>query len=551
MLTELQITNFAIIENQSLHFGAGLNVISGETGSGKSIILNALELILGGRSSVSYIRSGCDALEVQAHFDLSTLDPATFHSLPDIARNEELVITRSLNQSGKGKVYINGNLGTVSLLNEIASRLIALCSQNQQIRLLDATYHLTLLDGFIGDDRVFVAYHELYSKWSEKKRSLVDLEKNASDREARLIWLEETIAELTPLGLKSSLRSELEIAVKRLSSLQKIQNLTVEVQDALSAEDGVTRRLGSSLHALQEVEKLDPSIATVRALIHSARNEITEAEVELRRYLSTIEGDDQSYADLSEKLTTLARLERKHKTDTSGLCELLESAKNEIGALSKSDGMQKLREEVSILEAAMMEAAKKITKLREVQARKLEKLVIEELAELNMKECRFVVSFTPTDPGPRGSDKVEFLIAPNKGEKEKSLRQVASGGELSRITLVLKKILRDSTGVNVLVFDEVDTGVSGAVARAVGEKLEALASNSQVICITHLAQVASLADTHLLVTKSSKDRTVTSVRTLTKTEQIDEVARMLSGFEITKAARDTAKSLMKKPTRAA
>lgn len=528
-----------------MQFGTGLNVITGETGSGKSIILNALELILGGRSNTNFIRSGCSSLEIQAHFDLSSLDAQTRDSLPDIAKHDELVIQRSLLSSGKGKVYINGNLGTVSLLHEIGARLITICSQSQQIRLLDAAYHLDLLDLFIADDKLLRQYQDLYLQWTQKKRELQEYEKRFSERETRILWLEETIAELEPLSLTPTTRVDIEATVKRLSSLQKIQNLSSEIEQYLHMDDGAASKLSAALSAIIEIEKIDSTVAPFRELLQSAKNELLEAERELKRYLSALESDDDTFSEYSEKLTLIARLERKHKTDVAGLCSLLQSSKEELSILGKENGINSLREELSLLDAALEESAERLHSLRRKNAQKLEQLIIEELSELNMGDVRFEVSFVKIEPAQRGCDKVEFLIAPNKGEQVKPLRQIASGGELSRITLVLKKLLRDASGINVLVFDEVDSGISGAVARAVGEKLKALSETSQVICITHLPQVASLASTHLLVSKSSKDRTITCVRTLTNAERVDEIARMLSGFEITKAAKDTAKSLMK------
>jgi len=550
MLTELQISNFAIIEHQSVTFSPGLNVITGETGAGKSIILHAIELILGGRPKAHMLRTGATEAEVQALFNLEGLPQSVIDELPDMARAQELVISRTIGE-GRSKVYINGRLGTVSLLEEIVSKFVNICGQNQHVRLLNASYHLQLLDGYAKNETLLGKYGAVFNDWKQLTTSLKEHERALARSVARKSELEDTVLDLKKAGLKPGLRDELEATIKRLSNSESLIGGAQEILGAFSEEGGLAsqlQRLSSLLHDLQRV---DPRLYEIGALFSSAKTELDEFDRDLKRYVGSVEVNDDLLSNLRDTLADIARLHRKYRTGDDGLIELLSRSEKELSIIDGSIDLEELKRQADQKFSQLRSLALELTQKREKAGNALGRVVEAELSELSMKGTILSVAIDRIDFGPLGQDSAQFLISTNKGESAKPLRQVASGGELSRIMLVLKKVLKDQTGVNVLVFDEVDTGVSGSVARAVGEKLQQLAAGSQVICITHLPQVASLADQHLLVAKretsnKSGKRTVSEIRILSSEDRVDEVARMLAGHEITNATRVTAQELLGK-----
>ncbi len=551
MLSELQISNFAIIEHQSVTFTPGLNVISGETGAGKSIILHAIELILGGRPKPHMLRDGATSSEVQALFTLHGLPEKVIAELPDIAQGDELVISRVLTPSGRGKVYINGRLGTVALLEEIVSKFVNICGQNQHVRLLDPAFHRELLDGYARNEDILLKYENAFTLWRDASLRLRSLEEAIHKNVTRRAELEFLIQELESIALKPGLRAELDNDLKRLSNSEALIQRVQKTLDTLNDEQGVFTQLHQVSGELHELVRIDPKLGDVAKLFSAARTEIEECERDLRRYGSGIRVDDERLEKVREQLAEVARLERKYRTDDTGLLELLKRSSEELAMIDGSIDLDELREELVVKEEAMNKLAHELTERRKRAGRSLAKEVAKELAELSMAGASLDLQCDTKECAIDGQDALQFLISTNKGEPTKPLRQVASGGELSRVMLVLKKVLKERTGVNVLVFDEVDVGVSGGVARSVGEKLQELSEGSQVICITHLPQVASLADQHLLVEKrevpakkGERARTISSIRTLSDDERVDEIARMLAGHSITESARGSARELL-------
>lgn len=546
MLSELTISNFAIIERQSLTFHPHFNVISGETGAGKSIILNALEFILGGKGSTALIRSGADQMEVQALFDLSEIPEAIRTDLPEIVgEGDELVVSRTQPREGRGKVLINGRLGTVSLLEEIVRKLVNICSQHHQTKLLDSKYHLELLDGYADNARLGDKVKEAYERWHTAKCELLSLQASEASGAQRREELQYTLEELEALpNLKAGRRAELEGEIKRIGNFERLNQAGQRALDLLTGEEGLGVKLREVSAVLAELRRYDAATATVINDFEVARDALTRSEIAIGRYVHTIDADTSSLEDLREELSEIARLERKYRTDDAGLCERRDKAREELARLGGGPGAQALERDVAAKLHDFKAQALELRKTRQKAAKTLTSSVTDALAELNMADARLEVRFGECDPTPRGLDRVDFLMSSNKGESHGALSQIASGGELSRVMLVLKKILREQSGVNVLIFDEVDTGISGGVARSVGRMLKDIASQSQVICITHLPQVASLSDKHFLVQKEIGDRAVTVVRALTDGEKVDEIARMLAGFTITEASRASARELI-------
>ena len=546
MLTELTISNFAIIERQSIAFHQGFNVISGETGAGKSIILNALEFILGGKGSPALIRTGAESLEVQALFDLTVLPDDVRRELPEIVgEGDELVVSRLLPREGRGKVLINGRLGTVALLEEIVRKLVNICSQHHQTRLLDARYHLDLLDGFCDRPELLARMRDAHRVWAEKRAELLRIKEAFEQGAARRVDLEHTGAELGGLpNLKPGRRKELEAEIKRIGNFERLLELGQKLSDLLSGEEGMSVRLKEVSGTMAEMQRLDPTISRIQGEFEAAKRSLLDSEIAVARYVDSLDVDASTLEALREELSELARLERKYRLDDTGLCDLKGKVARELNTLSGGDGFLNLEREVAKLLEAATDVGKELRKVRKKGADELCKSVSVDLRELNMRDASLQVRFGESEPSPMGIDKLEFLISTNKGEPHGSLVQIASGGELSRVMLVLKKILRERSGVNVLIFDEVDAGVSGGVARSVGRMLKEISKCSQVVCITHLPQVASLSDRHFLVNKEVGERAVTVVRELTSEEKVDEIARMLAGYKITDASRASAIELI-------
>ena len=546
MLTELTISNFAIIERQSLSFHVGFNVISGETGAGKSIILNALEFILGGKGSPSFIRSGAESLEVQALFDLAVLPPEVRSDLPEIVgEGDELVVSRLLPREGRGKVLINGRLGTVALLEEIVRKLVNICSQHHQTKLLDPRYHLDLLDGFCDKPELLNKMRQAHRAWADKRAELNRIKEAFEQGAARRSDLEHTSSELEALpNLRPGRRKEVESEVKRIGNFERLVELGQKLSDLLSGEEGIGVRLKEVSATMTEMQRLDPSISKIQDDFESARRSLAESEIGVARYVDSLDVDASTLETLREELSELARLERKYRLDDAGLCGLKARVARELDQLSGGDGYRDLEREVAKLLESAHQVGKELRKVRQKGAEELCKAVTADLKELNMRDASLKVTFSECEPSALGIDKLEFLISTNKGEPHGPLIDIASGGELSRVMLVLKKILRERSGVNVLIFDEVDAGVSGGVARSVGRMLKEISKCSQVVCITHLPQVASLSDRHFLVNKEVGERAVTVVKELTPEEKVDEIARMLAGYKITDASRASALELI-------
>jgi DNA repair protein RecN (Recombination protein N) len=545
MLVELKIANFAIIEEQSVHFGPGLNVLSGETGAGKSIILSALELILGGRPRPHAVRHGADSLEVEALFDLTRVHERTVAELPDCARGDELSIVRSVSASGRGRVYINGRIGTVALLEEIVSRLVNICGQSHHVRLLDPGYHLALLDSFAGNEDLVSEYGRAFGEYRALLERVQSREEDQRRLRARREDLLLTIKELSAVELTEGIRQSLEERVVRLANAERLLAGVQSAGEALTDDQGALNSLRSAIHQLSELGRLDPMLAPIIEQLSSCQVLIREGVRDIDSYAGSLEVDQQQLEQLREQLAEVARLERKYRTNDGGLVALLKEANEELLSLEDESRIELLQEKLRHSHAESQRLAQQLSARRNEAGKELASRIEQELVEVNMKGARLVVELSHlAELAASGSERGEFLLASNRGEALRPLRQIASGGELSRILLVCKKVLRDRSGVNVLVFDEVDTGISGSVARAVGLKLKALAQDSQVLCITHLPQVASLADTHLLVTKIEADRTRSVVRTLSREERITEIARMLAGAEITAAARESARELL-------
>jgi DNA repair protein RecN (Recombination protein N) len=545
MLLQLRVKDLAIIEEQEISFGPGLNVITGETGAGKSILLQALELVLGAKPKGDIARTGSDGWLVEAVLDLKDISPQIRSNLPDLLDSDEVILSRSSQKSGKGRVYVNGHLASLNVLQDLAQRLVNICGQGQFVSLLDSAYHLELIDGYAQLSDELAKYRESFQVWSKKRTELREIEEKVSGASRRRVELEILLEELRPLNLTADLRFSLEEQVRQAAQNEKAVDVAQSVLSALNTHDGIYAQIRKLQSSASELQKLGFVSADDRHSLEAASDQIAAFEAGIERAVSACDLDSAKLEELRESLAEVARLERKFRLDSAGLYALWQSAEKEYLSFESEENIDARRKELQTLEMAVREQATSLSSKRKDASKRLGKLVVQELKELNLAGAQLEISFKEKELSLNGIDTAEILIATNTGEQLRPLKQVASGGELSRILLVLKKVLKDKTGVNVLIFDEVDSGVSGKVARAVGEKLKALAQGTQVICITHLPQVASLADRHLLVEKRVRSgRTVSEVVELSLEERVEELARMLSGHSVSESARASAREML-------
>lgn len=583
MLVEIAIEQFALIDKVRLPFAGGLNVLTGETGAGKSIILDAVQAVLGGRTSADVVRAGEERATVEAVFDLQGLTE-TIARLQEmgipVEEDSLLVIRREVSRSGRGNIRINGRTATAGMLREATQGLIDLHGQHEHQSLLQAEKHMDLLDQYGGsllqqegkslellDRYAGLELSDLRGQIAEVVRGLhrVQLEQrellgDERDRARREDLLRFQVEELTAAKLKPGEEEELEAEHQVLAHAEKLKMATAQSYAALYEGGGrqlsANDLLGRVKADLEDVLRHDPSLAEAVEMVASALVHVQEASHLLAGYRDRIDDDPQRLARIESRLDQLGSLKRKYGDSVDEMLEYLGRVQQELERLERS---QELIEELKAQEAELgrraEELAAALTVARRQAATKLSERVARELADLGMPAARFEVAVeAPEEPSflsvtPRGWDRVEFRFSPNPGEPMKPLAKIVSGGEMSRIMLALKVILARVDGVPSLVFDEVDTGISGRAAQAVGEKLARIAGDRQVLCVTHLPQVASLADTHFLIAKQVEGgRTTTRVNALDDEGRAGEIARMIGGAEVSEFTMEAARDMIRRAT---
>jgi DNA repair protein RecN (Recombination protein N) len=563
VLKELRIINFAIIDELHVHFSQGLHVFTGETGAGKSIIIEALSLALGGRASAEMIRSGEDTATIEAAFDLTghagVTDLARAHGI-DIS-GEELVIKRAISAS-RSRVYVNGTLSTVSVLELLGAKLVEIHGQFEQQTLLHPEHQLDIFDSYAGVVELRGALERNYYYLQGLRKRLAELTAQADERTRRQQLLQFQLQEIDQAELRPGEEEEIKGERQILMHTEKLLQITQGSGELLYAgEDTVVERLGRVLAALDEVSAIDPVLKPVAEDLRAALYQMEEAGRTLGDYASRVEFDPARLAEIEERLAELSALKRKHGATVEDILAQRESLAKELESLqNQAENIDALHTEISLTERQVREQAVDLSQRRVAVGATLAEAVERELQALSMSAARFVISFhrTPDPAGfitvdgapvqltPAGIESVEFLFTSNPGEEPRPLAKIASGGEVSRVMLALKSILAAVEQVPTLVFDEVDTGIGGGVAEVVGRKLKALTKTCQVFCITHLPQVASRGDIHFLIEKQVVlGRTVTAVRPLTQRERVDEIARMSGGLVITETTRKLAAELLR------
>jgi len=548
MLTDLVIRNFAIIDNLHVSFLPGLNVLTGETGAGKSIIIDAVNLILGDRASADMIRTGEEEAVVECMFDLSD-DEAVRAGLSEagVETGSELLVKRTVSRSGRNRVFMNGGMATTSLLTGISPLLVNIYGQHESQTLLKPENHLHLLDGFGGLAPLRERYRALHDEYRNTLEDIRRLDEGEREASRRLDLLSFQSSEIGDAGLHAGEDAELEEERLRLLHREKLIRASRGAYEALYGGDGAI--LGVLRDIVAEVSDaggVDPALNPFAARLNEAYLVLEDASLSLRDYCNRIEDDPSRLQEVDDRLDLIRRLKRKYGASIGEILSFKEGIDRELETLANREGRRgeldgRLRE----LETALREAGSELSLARTASAGRLEQAMERELAELAMKNARLQVLLSPHDqPRPLGLERVEFLFSPNPGESPKPLARIASGGELSRLMLALKQIHPESD-VPTLVFDEVDSGIGGGVSAMVGRKLKRVSRNQQVLCITHLPQVAAFADHHYRVAKLTEaGRTRTSVELLEGEARVAELARMLGGAKITEKTLEHAREMM-------
>ncbi len=549
MLSLLRISNFALIDRAEVEFDAGLNIVTGETGTGKSIFLRALGLLQGGRASSDFVSRGAESAEIEGLFHLDELDRKELSAIYDDlgADAEELLIRRVIDPGGKSKVYINGRLATVSMLSEIGERLLAITSQHDQRLLVDISQQRFMLDCFGVSPKLLESVAERFALYDEARKRCLKFREKSEEQSLRLERIKAEHEELAAAELRSGERQQHESELSRLANVETLGSVVQEATEAISGEeDSIHDLLSRLLSSLTKAQKLDAKLESITDLVNSSAVMLDEASIALADYSTELDADPERLEVLRSRIAEIARLERKYKKDLAGLIAYRDEIAQEI-SLHESGAfdLEKLEEAMEKARGDLRAEEIKLTQERKTLAVKMGKTISAELAKLNMKEAKFNISVSEAPSSAHGADRVEFMLAANPGEPPRPLSKVASGGELSRILLVLKTTLSERSGASLQVFDEIDTGVGGRVAHVVGEKLGRVAGFAQVLVVTHAPQVAAFADKHFVVSKSSsEDRAQTEVRVLDDKQRVSELARMLAGKKVTPEFEDSARELL-------
>ncbi len=560
MLCSLQVRDLLLIDELELHFDTGFNVMTGETGAGKSVVVGALNLVLGGRSRPDLVRPGCHEAEVEALFDISD-SPEALEKLASsgIGSANDLVVRRVIQPNGRSRAYLNGKLCVTSELAALAPVLADIASQHESVTLTDPATHLSYLDAFGGLDpgRAEVArLVDLARDLGRERARLEELAKGRAERDAFLRFQLAAIDEVSP---KPAEMDELRAERTRLRSAGRLGEMTRRVADRLSESDAaIADELRSILGDLKAAADLDPQLAEHLTAIDAAVDSVSETGRSLARYAERVQDDPARLELVEDRLFRIERLMRQHGPSEQAILDTREALARELAELtSVDDTLEELKNKFNQALATAAKAARTLSASRAKAAENLGTSISKELAFLGMGGARVVVDVAPLEGQPGelavdgarlsrdGLDRVEFLIAPNKGIAPRPLRKIASGGELSRALLALKRVLASKGPAGLYVFDEVDTGVGGAVAESIGRALADVSRHRQVLCITHLAPIAALANAHFLVEKNQRaEVATTSVRRLTGKARTQEVARMLSGAKVTDAALATAAEMI-------
>ncbi|WP_077618737.1 DNA repair protein RecN [Bacillus sinesaloumensis] len=555
MLAELTIKNFAIIEALSVSLEKGLTVLTGETGAGKSIIIDAVHLLVGGRGSAEFVRYGEERAEIEGLFLIDS------ESHPCYAKAEEfgieisdgmIVLRRDISKSGKSVCRINGKLVTISILREFGRTLIDIHGQHEHQDLMNQEQHIHMLDQYGGNSikQALQEYQQIYKTYLQVKQRLKSFNENEQEMVHRLDLIQFQLNEIGKAELKPNEDVELTEERRKISNYEKIFKSLQNSYNALVGDQKGLDWIGLAMNHAEDVMDLDKELEKIHETISNSFYLLEEISYKIRTQLDELEYDPARLDFIESRLNEITQLKRKYGQSVEEILEYAAKIEDELDTIqNREQHIDKLRDELdSVLEDVKLEA-ENISALRKKLAKELIKRITQELKDLYMEKAKFDINFFQDSTiklTPNGKDDIEFYISTNPGEPLKPLAKIASGGELSRIMLAIKSIFSKHQGVTSIIFDEVDTGVSGRVAQSIAEKIYGVSVGSQVLCISHLPQVAAMADSHLFIAKETvQGRTTTSVTKLDEAEKIKEISRMISGVEITELTKEHAKELLK------
>ncbi|MBN2802692.1 MAG: DNA repair protein RecN [Deltaproteobacteria bacterium] len=551
MLTHLQIKNLVLIEDLSISFDAGFNVLTGETGAGKSLITTSLDLLLGKRAKGGLVRKDAEEAEVEGIFDISDEKEVMIRlEEAGIPVDEELLIRRVIPVQGRHKVFLNGKLASLGVLSGIAENLAQLMGQHEQQLLFDSRSQLNLIDEYADKKEILTEMLNAFESLQNAEKRLHDLKQKESDRTKRLDYLEfqlEELERLSPVkGEFLNIHKSIEIEKHQTELLETTSDCSLNLYE----NDGsIFENIGSLSRDLEHLSRIDPVFAEYAAALNDAAAIIEDTARNISSYSRNLDADPNKLEELMERESQLLDLSRKHGVEPDDLDEFLEKLRDEHTTLKGfEESFEKLLHKVEECKESAYSVAVNLSKVRSGAALKMSKSVTKELKDLNFADGSFKVIITSKDEflSKTGMDRVEFMVELNKGEGYHPLKKVASGGELSRMMLAIKRAFAGVGPVGTYVFDEVDAGIGGNTANSVAAKLKEVAKHHQLICITHLPQIAAFADRHFFLSKNEKDkRTVTTVTELSKSLVVSEIARMLGGDSKSKKMEDAAKDLLK------
>lgn len=549
MISQLTVRNYALIDELNINFQQGLATITGETGSGKSIMIGALKLILGERADTKVLKDNGTKCIIEGVFELEQYDTTAFCKKYDLDYDPETTIRREITQAGKSRAFINDTPVTLAQLSELGGQLVDIHSQHETLLLNSSRFQARILDAFIGQQQLVRDYSEQFDQHRKLKQELAGLQEQ--DRQAKLDfdYYKFQLDELNAIDLKEDELKGLEEEVVNLEHAEDIKRALSNTLGGLENDrDGVMGQLSGAIQAMAAIKDLSDKYAGLHDRLNSSYIELKDIQAELEQLEEQVDIDPEAAHVIKERLSTVYTLQQKHRVTTvSELIELREVLSHKVASVASLD--DRIAEAEAALRASRAEIDKlatQISRQRNDHANPLKKLVEEILASLNMQNAEITVALEPLEePGPFGADKVQFLFRTNKGGSELPLKSIASGGELSRIMMSLKAILARSSKLPTIIFDEIDAGVSGEVASKMGEIMKEMSNTMQVIAITHLPQIAVKGDQHFKVQKEDLDEeTITSVVELNDEQRIIEVAQLLSGEKVTEAAIENARNLL-------
>ena len=524
MISTLHIKNIGIIDDLSIDLNEGLNVLTGETGAGKTLIIDSLEIISGGRFSKEMIRKG----ETNSFVEICMYEPENENAI-----DGNIIVSREINSNGKNMCKINGRMVTVNELKNFMSKFIEIHGQNDNQSLLDNKFHLKYLDGYIGEElsNIKNEYKEKYQRYLEIKRELKANYGDEKERERKLDLLKYQVNEIEEANLKEDEEEKLEEKRKIMLNSEKISKNLNEADIAIG-ENSIDS-LNTAIRALEKIENIDNVYEKISSDLKSIYYELQEISRDISSYKDNVYFDEEERNEIEERLDLIYSLKRKYGNDIKEIIDYKNEIQEEIEHVENLDEYNnKLKKELKQIKTEMIDLAQKMNKLRNEYGKNLSNRINEVLEELEMKNAKINihVDYNKEEFFENGKDEVEFYIRTNLGEDEKPLSKIASGGEMSRIMLAIKKVLADTDKMPVLIFDEIDTGISGKAANAVAEKLNGISKNHQVLCISHLPSIAAIADYNYFISKKVVDeRTNTNIKLLNEKETLEEIARISSG----------------------